>query len=600
MAKELKKRSEVEEQFTWNLKDLYVSDEAFYEAYNKAKRFPEELRKYQGKLGTSAVSLLEYYQLFDQVALELDGLLNYAARKKDEDTKNSTYQSMYGSVMSLYVEISGAASFEGPEIIKIPEETLTAFFEDKEELKLYELDIQRKRKKIDHTLSEQEEKLLAEIGEIADSPSNIYGVFNNADLVFPEIIDGNGNKVRLTHGNFIPFMENSNREVRKAAFEALYSVYGQYKNTSAAILNAQIKQLQFFAKTRKYESSLHAALDETEVPVEVYYNLIDAVNDNLNYMHRYVELRKKLMNLDELHMYDLYAPVVPDMDVEIPYDEAKATIVKALEPLGEEYIDILKNGFESRWVDIYENEGKRSGAYSAGAKVHPYVLMNYADTLDSEFTLAHEMGHALHSYLSNKNQPTIYAEYKIFVAEVASTCNESLLMHYLLNNTTDKMQRAYLINHFLEKFRGTLFRQTMFAEFELLINRMVEEGVSLTADVLCDAYHDLNVKYFGDDIVVDEQIDVEWARIPHFYYNYYVYQYATGYSAAIALSNRILTEGEPAVKEYLKFLSGGSSLDPIALLKIAGVDMSTATPIKEALKVFGELIDEMEQLLAEI
>ena len=598
MAKELKKRSEVEEQFTWNLKDLFASDEVFYEAFNKAKRFPEELRKYQGKLGSSANTLVEYYQLCDQVSLELDDLLNYAARKKDEDTKNSTYQSMYGSVMSLYVEISGAASFEGPEIIKIQEETLKSFLEENEKLRLYELDIQRKRKKIDHTLSEQEEKLLAEVGEIADSPSNIFGVFNNADLVFPEITDGDGNKVRLTHGNYIPFMENPKREVRKEAFEALYSVYGQYKNTSAAILNAQIKQLQFFAKTRRYESSLHAALDETEVPVDVYYNLIDAVNDNLNYMHRYVDLRKKLMNLDELHMYDLYAPVVPDMDAEIPYEEAKETIVKALEPLGEEYINILKNGFESRWVDIYENEGKRSGAYSAGAKVHPYVLMNYADTLDSEFTLAHEMGHALHSYLSNKNQPTIYSEYKIFVAEVASTCNESLLMHYLLNNTTDKMQRAYLINHFLEKFRGTLFRQTMFAEFELLINRMVEEGVSLTADVLCNAYHDLNVKYFGEDIVVDEQIDVEWARIPHFYYNYYVYQYATGYSAAIALSNRILTEGEPAVKDYLKFLSGGSSYDPISLLKIAGVDMSTATPIKEALKVFGELIDEMEELLA--
>lgn len=598
MAKELKKRSEVEEQFTWNLKDLFASDEVFYEAFNKAKRFPEELRKYQGKLGSSANTLVEYYQLCDQVSLELDDLLNYAARKKDEDTKNSTYQSMYGSVMSLYVEISGAASFEGPEIIKIPEETLKSFLEENEKLRLYELDIQRKRKKIDHTLFEQEEKLLAEVGEIADSPSNIFGVFNNADLVFPEITDGDGNKVRLTHGNYIPFMENPKREVRKEAFEALYSVYGQYKNTSAAILNAQIKQLQFFAKTRRYESSLHAALDETEVPVDVYYNLIDAVNDNLNYMHRYVDLRKKLMNLDELHMYDLYAPVVPDMDAEIPYEEAKETIVKALEPLGEEYINILKNGFESRWVDIYENEGKRSGAYSAGAKVHPYVLMNYADTLDSEFTLAHEMGHALHSYLSNKNQPTIYSEYKIFVAEVASTCNESLLMHYLLNNTTDKMQRAYLINHFLEKFRGTLFRQTMFAEFELLINRMVEEGVSLTADVLCNAYHDLSVKYFGEDIVVDEQIDVEWARIPHFYYNYYVYQYATGYSAAIALSNRILTEGEPAVKDYLKFLSGGSSHDPISLLKIAGVDMSTATPIKEALKVFGELIDEMEELLA--
>lgn len=598
MTRELKKRSEVEEQSTWNLKDLFANDAAFNEAFNAAKKIPKELQKYQGKLGSSANTLLEYYRLSDDVFLELNNLLHYAARKKDEDTKNSTYQSMYGSVMSLYVEISGASSFEGPEIIDIPEDTLKSFLEENEELRLYELDIQRKRKKMEHTLSDKEEKLLAEVGEIANSPADIFGVFNNADLVFPEITDRDGKKVRLTHGNYIPFMESSSREVRKEAFEALYSVYGQYKNTTAAILNAQAKQLQFFAKARKYESSLHAALDETEVPVEVYYNLIDAVNDNLSYMHRYVKLRKKLMKLDELHMYDLYAPVVPDMDVEIPYDEAKETIIKALEPLGEEYLEILKKGFDSRWVDVYENEGKRSGAYSAGAKVHPYVLMNYANTLDSEFTLAHEMGHALHSYLSNANQPTIYSEYKIFVAEVASTCNESLLMQYLLKNTTDKMQRAYLINHFLEKFRGTLFRQTMFAEFELQINRLVEQGVSLTADVLCNAYHDLNVKYFGEDIVVDEQIDVEWARIPHFYYNYYVYQYSTGYSAAIALSNRILTEGEPAVKDYLKFLGSGSSKDPISLLKIAGVDMSTSTPIKEALKVFGELIDEMENLLA--
>lgn len=598
MAKELKKRSEVEEQFTWNLKDLFISDEAFYEAYNAAKRFPKELQEFKGKLGSSANTLLDYYRLSDEVSLELDNLLNYAARKKDEDTKNSTYQSMYGSVMSLYVEISGAASFEGPEIIEIPEDTLQSFFKENEELRLYELDILRKRRKMEHTLSEKEEKILAEVGEVANSAADIFGVFNNADLVFPEITDKDGKKVRLTHGNYIPFMESSNREVRKEAFQALYSVYGQYKNTTAAILNAQVKQLQFFANARKYESSLHAALDETEVPVDVYYNLVDAVNDNMSYMHRYVKLRKKLMNLDELHMYDLYAPVVPNMDVEIPYEEAKDTIIKALEPLGKEYLEILKNGFNNRWVDIYENEGKRSGAYSAGAKVHPYVLMNYADTLDSEFTLAHEMGHALHSYLSNATQPTIYSDYKIFVAEVASTCNESLLMQYLLKNTTDKMQRAYLINHFLEKFRGTLFRQTMFAEFELLINRMVEQGVSLTADVLCDAYHDLNVKYFGEDIVVDHEIDVEWARIPHFYYNYYVYQYATGYSAAIALSNRILTEGEPAVKDYLKFLSSGSSHDPISLLKIAGVDMSTATPIKEALEVFGKLIDEMEELLA--
>lgn len=600
MAKELKKRSEVEEQFTWDTSDLFPNDTAFNNALNAAKRFPEELNSFKGKLGSSAENLLKYYQLCDEIDNEFDTILNYAARKKDEDTKNSTYQAMYGSVMALYVEISSAGSFEVPELIVIPEETLASFYEENEELRLYERHIAVKRRKMDHTLSEAEEKILAAVGEVANAPADIFGTLNNADLVFPEIVDKDGNKVRITHGNFIPFMESEDRGVRKAAFEALYSVYGQFKNTAASILNAQIKQLQFFASARKYESSLHAALDETEVPVDVYHSLIDAVHENLPYMHRYVRLRKKLLGLDELHMYDLYTPVVPETDASVSYEEAKKNICEALAPLGEEYLGILKEGFENRWIDLYENEGKRSGAYSAGAKVHPYVLMNYADTLDSEFTLAHEMGHALHSYLSNRTQPTVYSDYRIFVAEVASTCNESLLMQHLLKNTTDKLKRAYLINHFLESFRGTLFRQTMFAEFELLVNKMVEQGESLTADVLCKVYHDLNVKYFGEDIVVDSEIDVEWARIPHFYYNYYVFQYATGYSAAIALCNRILKEGEPAVKDYLKFLSSGSSADPISLLKIAGVDMSTSTPVKEALSVFGGLLDEMEALIEEL
>lgn len=597
MEKELKKRNQVEEKFTWNLKDIYASDDVFYQALDNAKRFPELLKSYQGKLSENAETLLNYYRLSDEILIEVDDLLNYAARKRDEDTKNSTYQAMYGSVTSLYVEINSASAFEIPELLQISDERLEGYFNESSELKNYKRHIDEKRRKKDHTLSEAEEKLLAAVGEVAQGPANIFGMLNNADLVFPEITNESGEKVRLTHGNFIPFMESDNRAVRKEAFEALYSVYEQFKNTAAATLNAQVKQLQFFASARKYESSLQASLDETEVPVNVYHSLIDAVNENMSYMHRYVKLRKKLMNIDELHMYDIYASIIPDMEVKVSFEEAKETILKALVPLGEDYLSILREGFNNRWIDVYENEGKRSGAYSAGAKVHPYVLMNYANTLDSEFTLAHEMGHALHSYLSNKAQPTVYSDYVIFVAEVASTCNEALLMQYLLKNTTDKMQKAYLINHFLDKFKGTLYRQTMFAEFELLVNQMVEKGESLTADVLCKAYHDLNVKYFGEDIVVDEQIDMEWARIPHFYYNYYVFQYATGYSAAMALSNRILKEGEPAVKDYLKFLSSGSSADPISLLKIAGVDMSTSEPVKEALKVFGGLLDEMESLL---
>ena len=599
MAKELKKRSEVNEKDTWAITDLYATDDAWRAEFEEAKKFKEEIAKFKGKLGTCAQTLYSYYTYVDQITLVLDNLVSYAARKRDEDTKNPTYQAMYGAILSLYVEIEGASAFELPEVIAIPDEVMERFYEENEGLRLYKLHITRKRSKKEHTLSEAEEKLLAAAGEVAGTPTNVFGMLNNADLVFPEITDEEGNKVRLTHGNFIPFMESANREVRKEAFQSLYSVYDQFKNTLAAVLNGQIKQLMFFANARNYGSTLEAALDKTEVPVAVYKNLIEAVHANLPSLHRYVELRKKLLGVEELHMYDLYTPVVKDVDVKIPFEQAKETVYDALAPLGDEYRAILKEGFDNRWIDVYENEGKRSGAYSSGSKVHPFVLLNHADTLDSEFTLAHEMGHALHSYLSNKTQPTVYSEYTIFVAEVASTCNEALLMKYLLSKTTDKTEKAYLINHFLEKFRGTLFRQTMFAEFELKINELAERKESLTAERLCSLYHDLNVQYFGKDIVVDKEIDVEWARIPHFYYNFYVFQYATGYSAAIALSERILNGGEEAVRDYLKFLSSGSSTDPISLLKIAGVDMSSPEPVNAALRVFDSLIKEMEELLAD-
>lgn len=597
MSKELKKRSEVNKEYTWAIEDLYLTDEAWYEDLKKAREFKNHLLEYKGKLGNSASDLLGFYQYYDEIDILLDNLAQYAGRKRDEDSKNATYQGMYGSFMSLYVEITEALSFEDPELIAIPEETLQRFYKEKDALLLYQRHIDVKRRKKNHILSQAEERILAATTDLAAAPADIYGMLNNADIIFPEIIDEDGDKVRITHGNFIPFMENSDRRVRKDAFEALYSVYDQFKNTLAATLNAQIKQLQFNAKIRNYGSNLEASLDETEVPVSVYHSLIEAVSNQLPSMHRYVKLRKKVLDVNELHMYDLYTPMVHEMNVKISYEEAQDTILKALAPLGEEYLSILKSGFENRWIDVYENEGKRSGAYSAGAKVHPFVLMNYADTIDSMFTLAHEMGHAMHSYFSNRNQPNIYSNYKIFVAEVASTCNESLLMQYLLKNTEDEQKRAYLINHFLDKFRATLYRQTMFAEFELLINQLVEDSETLTAQLLSDLYHSLNIKYYGDDIVIDSQIDVEWARIPHFYYNYYVFQYATGYSAAIALSNRILKEGAPAVKDYLNFLSGGCSTDPISLLKIAGVDMSTPAPIEEALKLFDSLITELETLL---
>jgi oligoendopeptidase F len=421
-------------------------------------------------------------------------------------------------------------------------------------------------------------------------------MFSDADLKFPDAVDKDGKSHQVTHSTYIPLVQSSDRVLRKSAFESMYSTYDSFKNTCAATLGAQIKTVNFYAKARNYSSSLEASLSANEIPTEVYHNLISAVHDNMHYMYDYAALRKKLLGVDELHFYDLYTPVVSDFEMQISFEQAKETVLKALAPMGESYLKIIREGFENRWIDVYENEGKTSGAYSAGARVHPYVLLNHKDTLNCMFTLVHEMGHAVHSYLSNKTQPVCYSDYSIFVAEVASTCNEALLMRYLLKNAQDKKEKAYLINYFLEMFRTTLYRQTMFAEFELKINELVAQGESLTAETLCDIYRDLNKLYFGDGVVLDEQISLEWARIPHFYYDYYVYQYATGIAAAIALSSRILSEGEPAVKDYIGFLSGGCSKDPISLLRGAGVDMATAKPINEALSVFGELIKEMDEL----
>jgi oligoendopeptidase F len=446
-------------------------------------------------------------------------------------------------------------------------------------------------------LSPAEEKLLASAHEMADAPGNLFGTFSNADLTFPDAVDANGEKHPLTNGTYVRLQGNPDRELRRSAYENLYDTLSSFRNTTAGLLNAQNKQLKFFAEARHYTNAFEAALFRTEVPTDVYLNLIEAVHQNMDKMHRYVALRKKLLNLDQLHFYDVYAPLVADVDRYIPFAEAKQTVYNALAPLGEEYRTILKEGFDNRWIDVYQNTGKRAGAYSAGAAVHPYVLMNYTGTLASQFTLAHEMGHAIHSYLSNRHQNAIDANYVIFVAEVASTCNEALLMEYLLGKTTDKRERAFLINHFLEQFKGIIFRQTMFAEFELNIGRMTAEGKTLTADVLSAEYKRLNELYFGPEMVVDDRIAMEWARIPHFYYNYYVFQYATGYSAAIALSRRILEEGDSAVKDYLNFLSGGCSMPPLDLLKGAGVDMTSPEPVNQALALFDRMMDEMEALM---
>ena len=594
---QIKKRSETPVEHTWALEDLYSSDAAWEVTLATLDQDIKDLSSYAGKLADSAETLNAYLLLMEAVGGKCELLANYCMRKSDQDTAESCYQAMVGKFMGVYVSLGAAISFETPEIMAISDETLDGFYAAcpaLERFRRYLTDLRRRKA---HVLSAAEEKLLAAAGEMSQTPDNVYGMFADADLKFADAVDSQGNAHPVTQGSFIVHMNSEDRTLRKSAYESIYNGFGAFKNTAASLLNAQNKQLKFFAEARKYPNAFEAALDGTNVPTDVYLNLIEAVHKNMDKMHRYVRLRKKILGVDSLHFYDVYTPLVQDLDKKIPYDEGKKLVYEALAPLGEDYRKVLQEGFDNRWIDVYENEGKRSGAYSAGTAVHPYVLLNHKDNLDSTFTLAHEMGHALHSYLSYKNQNPIDADYTIFVAEVASTCNEALLMEHMLANTTDKRERAYLINHFLEQFKGTLYRQTMFAEFELIMGRKVAAGETLTAELLCQEYRKLNELYFGPDMVVDDHIAMEWARIPHFYYNYYVFQYATGYAAAIALSRRILREGEPAVKDYLTFLSGGCTKSPIDLLKGAGVDMTTSEPVEAALELFGRLLDEMEALV---
>lgn len=598
MPKTVLARAEVDPQFQWALTDIFPSDEAWSSCYTEAQSMLDKLRGFEGHLSDSADTLLEYLHFGDTLSEKLDALGNYAQRKSDEDTRNAVYQEMTAKFTNLAVAVGQADAFSTPELLAIPDETLNSFYQAAPGLSHYRLVLDRVRRQKPHTLSRECEALLAAAGQLGQCPDDIFSMLNDADMTFPDAVDSQGQSHPVTHGTFVPLLQSPDRVLRENAFHSLYSVYGQYRNTSAAVLSAQMKQLQFFADARRYDSALHAALDGTEVPVEIYHNLISAVRDGLPAMHRYVRLRKKLLGVDELHFYDLYTSIVADQDVEVDYEKAKQTALEALAPLGDEYCAMLEEGFANHWIDVYENQGKRSGAYSAGPYgTHPYVLLNYTDTLNDVFTLVHEMGHALHSYLSNKHQSVTYANYVIFVAEVASTCNESLLMQHLLNKTQDKRRRAYLVNYFLEQFRGTLYRQTMFAEFELWCSEQTRQGIPLTAESLSVKYQQLNRDYYGEDIVLDPEIALEWARIPHFYYNFYVYQYATGYAAAIALSQRILKEGAPAVKDYLSFLSKGCSADPVTLLHGAGVDMASPEPVTAALKLFDSLVTELETLL---
>lgn len=591
------KRDEIAEEFKWKLEDIFPTDEAWEEALKNAERLIEKGASFRGRLSESAKSLLDFMRYDDEAGLELSALFGYASRRGDEDTANPKYQDFVSRMRNYFVRYSSAMAYVGPEIISIGDETMEKFYKEEPDLELYRLSLDRIRREREHTLGESEELLLAAASPLRSAASNTYSLFEGADIKFPAAKDSEGREHELTNGTYIPCVQSADRVLRKNAFESLYHTYEQFRNTLASLYDSEVKGRIFNARARKYPSILEASLSRNEVPVSVYKNLIDTVHRNMGYMHKYVKLRKKIMGLDEMHMYDLYTSLVPSADKKVSFEEAKKTALEALQVLGDDYVAMLKEGFENRWIDVYENVGKRSGAYSAGMRPHPYVLLNHKDTLDSEFTLVHEMGHALHSYLSMKNQPTVYSDYVIFVAEVASTCNEALLMQHLLSKTTDKAERAYLINYFLEQFRTTLYRQTMFAEFEMLTGEMAERGESLTAESLSALYGKLNAEYYGDGVVNDPEIFFEWERIPHFYYNYYVFQYATGFSAAIALSTRILKEGEPAVKDYLRFLSGGCSTDPISLLKIAGVDMNSPEPIENALKLFGELIDELDGLM---
>ena len=592
------KREDVKKENTWALEDIYASDDLWEKELEELNAICKEFSSYEGHLTDSAEMLYNYLTLSEKAEKLFERIYIYANQALHVDMNNSKYQDFAARANTAMVQLQSVTAFSTPELLSVDESVIRGFMTEMDELKLYETKFERIFKEKTHILSKEEETLLASVSEVAGAAGDIFTLFANADLKFDQIPDENGNMVEMSNSRYITFLTSPDRNVRIAAFKSMYKACGQFKNTLAATYSTNAKKASFYAKTRKYAGSLEASLEPNSIPVAVYDNLIDAIHTHLPKMYKYVSLRKKALGVDELHMYDVYVPMIADADKKISYEEAKATVLEALAPMGEDYLAILKEGFENRWIDVYENEGKKSGAYSWGPYgTHPYVLLNHNDNIDSMFTLAHEMGHALHSYYSNKTQPYTYASYELFVAEVASTCNESLLIHHLLKKCTDKKERAYLINHFLDNFKGTIFRQTMFAEFERITHKMADNGEALTADKLCEIYYDLNKLYFGPDMVSDEEIKYEWSRIPHFYTEFYVYQYATGFSAAIALSKRIMELGEEGVKDYMKFLTGGSSKDPIDLLKMAGVDMSTPDPINAAMDMFGQLVDELEALI---
>ncbi|PSL50913.1 oligopeptidase F [Salsuginibacillus halophilus] len=597
----LPKREEMDEAYTWDLKAIFQNEEAWEEEFAAVQQLLQQMTKFEGTLGDSSGQLYEALAMSDTIEERLSRVFVYAHMRYDQDTTNSYYQGLNDRAERLASEAGQAMSFLEPEILSIPEEKIQSFLQNHEGLALYKHALDELNQTRAHVLSPAEESLLAKAAEVTTAPANTFGLLNNADLNFPVIQDEEGEDIQITHGRLLRLLKSDDREVRKSAFFNVYQTYKTYENTFAGTLSGQVKRNLFYAKARNYSSAREAALSKNHIPEKVYDQLVETVNEHLHLLHRYVQLRKRVLKVDELHPYDLYTTLVKDADMDVTYERAQELIVNGLAPLGDTYVNRLKEGFQDRWIDVYENEGKRSGAYSSGAYgTKPYILMNWQDDVNSLFTLAHELGHSLHSYYTNEHQPSTYSGYTIFVAEVASTLNEMLLNQYLLEQTENIKQRMYLLNHFLEDFRGTVFRQTMFAEFEQLIHEKAEAGVPLTPDQLNQWYYELNEKYFGPDLVVDEDISLEWARIPHFYMNFYVYQYATGFSAAAALSKQVLEEGQPAVERYLSFISSGRSNYSIDLLKKAGVDMTEKAPIEQAMKVFEETLEEMERLIEQV
>lgn len=595
MENKIKKREEIPDNFKWDMSDVYRDESLLQKDIDKVKTTISKIAECQN-MCENKESFKESMKLIYETEFLVDKIYFYSNQKYYENLGNPKYQKMSGEAQSLLGEYVAGTSFVTPMLLAQSEEKIMGYVDSDSELEEFRIYLKEMFRQKQHVLSDKEEAILAKTQKFSGGASEIFSVFNNVDLDFPMVLNNQGVETQLSHGNFHTFITSENRKVRKDAFDAMYHTFAKYKNTLAAIYINSLKKDAFYAEVRKYRSSREMFLDDSSIPEEVYDNLIETVNQSIPLLQRYLRLRKKVMKVDELHLYDVYVPMVNSVSKNIPYEKALEMVAEGLKPMGEEYGQILQEGFENHWIDVYENQGKRSGAYSWSVYgTHPYVLLNYQPVLNSVFTIAHEMGHAIHSYYSNNNQNYVNSQYKIFVAEVASTCNETLLILDLIAKSTDDKEKAYLINYFLEQFRTTLFRQTMFAEFEQIVHKAADEGEALNSETLCQIYYELNKKYFGDEMCVDQEIEMEWARIPHFYTAFYVYQYATGFSAAVALAKKILKEGEPAVEDYKKFLKSGCSDTPIELLKIAGVDMSKKEPVELAMKMFEELLDEFER-----